>query len=92
MLLFPRAVDSSSVPPQNVFAQQLLFRAKRCPPGVTGTFGEFGFVAEQEVPYHGLPRSFFSFYLAFLADFAGADDIITILAEEREPGDIERTP
>ena len=31
-------------------------------------------------------------YLAFPADFAGADDIITNLAEEREPGDIERTP
>ena len=26
------------------------------------------------------------------ADFAGADDIITNLAKEREPGDIERTP
>ena len=30
--------------------------------------------------------------LASPADFAGADDIITNLAKEREPGDIERTP
>ena len=29
-------------------------------------------------------------YLASPADFAGADDIITNLAKEREPGDIER--
>ena len=31
-------------------------------------------------------------YLAFPAEFAGADDIITNLAKEREPGDIKRTP
>ena len=31
-------------------------------------------------------------YLAPPADFAGADDIITNLAKEREPGDIEGTP
>ena len=31
-------------------------------------------------------------YLASPADFAGADHIITNLAKEREPGDIERTP
>ena len=31
-------------------------------------------------------------YLATPADFAGADDIITNLAKERESGDIERTP
>ena len=33
-------------------------------------------------------------YLASPADFAGADDIITTLAKEREPGIeiIERTP
>ena len=31
-------------------------------------------------------------YLASPADFAGVDDIITNLAKEREPGDIERTP
>ena len=31
-------------------------------------------------------------YLASPADFAGADDIITNLAKEREPGDIESTP
>ena len=31
-------------------------------------------------------------YLAFPADFAEADDIITNLAKKREPGDIERTP
>ena len=33
-------------------------------------------------------------YLASLADFAGADDITTNLAKEREPGikTIERTP
>ena len=31
-------------------------------------------------------------YLASPADFAGADDTITNLAKEREPGDIERTP
>ena len=31
-------------------------------------------------------------HLAAPADFAGANDIITNLAKEREPGDIERTP
>ena len=31
-------------------------------------------------------------YLASPADFAGADDIITNLAKEREPGDIECAP
>ena len=31
-------------------------------------------------------------YLASPADIAGADGIITDLAEEREPADIERTP
>ena len=31
-------------------------------------------------------------YLASPVDFAGADDIITNLAKEREPGDIKRTP
>ena len=31
-------------------------------------------------------------YLASPADFTGVDDIITNLAKEREPGDIERTP
>ena len=31
-------------------------------------------------------------YLASLADFEGADNIITNLAKERKPGDIERTP
>ena len=31
-------------------------------------------------------------YLASPADFAGADDIITNLAKEREPGDMEHTP
>ena len=31
-------------------------------------------------------------YLASPADFAGSDDIITNLAKEREPDDIERTP
>ena len=30
-------------------------------------------------------------YLASPADFAGANDIITNLAKEREPGDIKRT-
>ena len=30
-------------------------------------------------------------YLASPANFAGADDIITNLAKEREPGDTERT-
>ena len=30
-------------------------------------------------------------HLATPADFAGAEDIITNLAKEREPGDIERT-
>ena len=30
-------------------------------------------------------------YLASLTDFAGEDDIITNLAKEREPGDIECT-
>ena len=31
-------------------------------------------------------------HLALPADFAGADDIITNLAKEREPCDINRTP
>ena len=31
-------------------------------------------------------------YLALPADFAAADDVITNLVKEREPGDIERTP
>ena len=31
-------------------------------------------------------------YLASPADFAGVDDIITNLAKEREPGDINRNP
>ena len=31
-------------------------------------------------------------YLAPPADFAGADDFITNLPKEREPGDIKRTP
>ena len=33
-------------------------------------------------------------YLAFPADFSGADDIMTNLAREKEPGNevIERTP
>ena len=30
--------------------------------------------------------------MASSADFAGADDIVTNLAKEKEPGDIERTP